>query len=271
MEPKIATGTSEGLIDALDFKLPDVAAYIVDRASAAFMPQGGNAYTPKGVRLIRFVLAGNMQFLDPTTVRLYFNVLNTSPMPAGPGAVAPTVQLLGPAYSLFYRGRLLVNGTLVEDIMYWGRTMLMWNKLIPFERAANDTLEADWQYPIPGGKMRRYCLPLPFGLFTQHLCLWLKVAPITIELELPLDYGDCIADATATWQIQDVQLKADCLYTTTEFSDQYAQMLLENVPIPIPLQSCAVQMQTVPAGADSFSININRAFTRLKAIFFTFY
>ena len=57
MESKIATGTNDSLLDALDFRLPDVANYIIDRTSCTFFPQGGNAYSPGGVRLIRFVLA----------------------------------------------------------------------------------------------------------------------------------------------------------------------------------------------------------------------
>ena len=64
MESKIATGTNDSLLDALDFRLPDVANYIVDRTSCTFFPQGGNQYAPNGVRLIRFVLADNSQFID---------------------------------------------------------------------------------------------------------------------------------------------------------------------------------------------------------------
>jgi hypothetical protein len=47
-------------------------------------------------------------------------------------------------------------------------------------------------------------------------------------------------------------------------------MLLENTPLPVPFSSYAVQMQTIPGTATAFSININRAFTRLRSIWFTF-
>ena len=165
MESKIATGTNDSLLDALDFRLPDVANYIVDRTSCTFFPQGGNAYSPGGVRLIRFVLADNSQFIDPTTIRLAFKLQNKTPA-VNPPAAQP-LNLLGPPICLFLRGRVLVNGTLVEDINYLGRTMMMFNKLRPAARVIEDLLESDWEYAIQKDEFQTFVMPLPFGLFSQ--------------------------------------------------------------------------------------------------------
>ena len=271
MESKIATGTNDSLLDALDFRLPDVANYIVDRTSCTFFPQGGQPYTPTGVRLIRFVLADNSQFIDPTTIRLLFKLHNTTIPDAQPLVNPNALELLGPPIGLFLRGRLLVNGTLVEDINYLGRTMYMFNKCAPTLRNVENLLESDWQIPIPAGSRKTFVMPIPFGLFSQSLCLWLKVAPITIELELCLNLMDPITTANPRiWQIEDAQLKCDAVYCTSEFTDQCSQMLLENTPLPVPFSSYAVQMQSIPAATTSFSVNINRAFTRLRSIWFTF-
>ena len=143
---------------------------------------------------------------------------------------------------------------------------------MPATRGIENLLEADWQSPILQGQMKRYLMPIPFGLFSQSLNLWLKVAPITIELELVLSPMDCIAGVNArSWQLEDVQLKTDAVYCTSEFSDQYSQMLLENTPLPVPFSSYAVQMQSIPGPVTTFSVNINRAFTRLRSIWFTFF
>ena len=271
MESKIATGTNDSLLDALDFRLPDVANYIIDRASCAFFPQGGQPYTPTGVRLIRFALADNSQFIDPTTIRLMFKLHNTIAADPNPGVNPNALELLGPPIGLFLRGRLLVNGTLVEDINYLGRTMYMFNKCAPALRGIENLLESDWQLPIPAQSSKRFVMPIPFGLFSQSLCLWLKVAPITIELELCLNLMDPITTANPRiWQIKDAQLKCDAVYCASEFTGQYSQMLLETAPLPVPFSSYAVQMQSIPAATTSVSVNINRAFTRLRSIWFTF-
>lgn len=272
MESKIAASTSDSLIDALDFKLPDVANYITDRTSVSWTPQTGQPYTANGVRLIRFVLADNMAFLDPSTIRLYMNLSNTST--GGANAAAREMSLLADPQCLFLRGRLLLNGTVVEDIQYWGRTHTMLRLLMPQNRIQDDTLENDWKYPIPAGTKRRFVLPLPFGLFQQPYYLWLKVAPITIELELCQLATDCIktagAGVTQSWEIGDIQIKADTIMCTAEFTEQYSRTLLQNIPLPIPISTMAVQMQALPAATREISINVNRAFTRLKQIWFTF-
>jgi hypothetical protein len=274
MESKIATGTNDSLLDALDFRLPDVANYIVDRTSCTFFPQGGQPYAPGGVRLIRFVLADNSQFIDPTTIRLCFDLANTTAPDVDP-AKPNALELLGPPICLFMRGRLLVNGTLVEDINYLGRTMMMFKKCMPALRGIENALEADWEMPIPAGKSHTFMMQIPFGMFSQSLNLWLKVAPITIELELCQDMSYPIQAPTNTvlarsWQLENAQLKCDAVYCTSEFTDQYSQMLLENTPLPVPFSTYAVQMQTIAGTASAFSVNINRAFTRLRSIWFTF-
>ena len=170
-----------------------------------------------------------------------------------------------------------MNGTLVEDINYLGRTMMMFNKLRPAGRIIEDLLESDWQYAIAMGEFQTFVMPLPFGLFSQSLNLWLKVAPVTIELELVMSPMDALVGYTAgaavvrAWEINNVQLKCDAVYCTSEFTDQYSQMLLENTPLPVPFSSYAVQMQSIPVNGNTFSVNINRAFTRLRSIWFTFY
>ena len=251
--------------------VPDVANYIVDRTSCTFFPQGGQPYKPNGARLIRFVLADNSQFIDPTTIRLMFKLFNATGAAADPVANPNALELLGPPIGLFLRGRLLVNGALVEDINYLGRTVYMFNKRAPTLRGIENLLESDWQLPIPAQSSKRLVMPIPFGLFSQSLCLWLKMAPITIELELCLNMMDPIATQNPRiWQIEDAQLKCDAVYCTSEFTGQYSQMLLENTPLPVPFSSYAVQMQSIPAATTSFSVNINRAFTRLRSIWFTF-
>ena len=49
MEP-IAQSVEDHLIDALSFKLRPGASYISNRRSVTYFPQGGNDYSPNGVK-----------------------------------------------------------------------------------------------------------------------------------------------------------------------------------------------------------------------------
>ena len=219
MEQHIAASTDNRLVSSLSFQLPSVANYIVERTQTTFVPQGGNQYTPQGVRLIRFQLADPVQFLDPSTVRLQFDLVNLTPTPVG-GAATP-LTLLDTPHVLFQRGRILVNGVQVEDIQYYGRLCSMLRKLEPKNRLQDDLLETDWKQPIARGERKRFMLDLPFGLFNQHLYIWLKVAPLTIELELPLNCMESIQGVDdRVWQIENMQMKVNTAFCDSAFCDQ---------------------------------------------------
>ena len=72
----VANSVDDALIDALSFKLSNSASYITDRKSVTFWPTGSNIYkTNSGTKVIRFVLT-NDNWLDPSTVRVMFNLVN---------------------------------------------------------------------------------------------------------------------------------------------------------------------------------------------------
>ena len=113
MEAHVATAEDQ-LVPGLSYKLPSAANFIQSRSSVTQFAQGGNQYKPTGVRLIRFQLSDGMggggggAFLDPSTLRLAYTITNT-------GSDDLKVQANSPVV-LFQRTRVLLNGTLVEDI-----------------------------------------------------------------------------------------------------------------------------------------------------------
>jgi hypothetical protein len=287
MEARLATGTNDTLLKALDFDLEDVADYIIERQTATFQSQGSLTYSPASSRLIRFVLSDNAMFLDPSSVRLSYTLRNTSPCTiAGNNKKGAPLQLLGPQ-TLFYRLRILMNSTLVEDITWYHRVTTMYDKLLPSTHRVEMLLENTWNAPIdsenittaagapaknPNG-FRRVVHGLAAGLFNSNeRMIWLKVAPLQIELELVGDpaYAAEGLDATAdvdnkiSWQIEDVRLLADVVYCTSEFVDNFSRSLLKSIPLPIAITTYAVQKIGFSMMAKAFTVNINRALTRLK-------
>ena len=289
MESHLAAATQDGLIQSLSHSLPNTANYILSRTNATFMPQGGNTYAPNGVRLIRFQIADSTQFLDPHSVRLMFTLTNDA---------AQAMQLLGAPMVLFQRCRLLCNGVVVEDLMYSHRLYDMMYKLNPRARNLSNLLE--WPYAAEGaadanvdtitaGASKRFLIDLPFGLFKQPLYLMLKACPITLEFELVKDSTEAVCSSVTAqaalenaspaiaalvvsqaFTLSDVQLKADTCTISQDLVERYNQHLLSGRPLPIPFTSYMTQMQAL-TGAANFNVQVARAFSRLKTVYFTFW
>ena len=64
------------LISSVNYKLDPGASYITGRRFCSFFPQGGNSYSPNGVKQIRINLSSEYGWLDPQTLRLQFTVAN---------------------------------------------------------------------------------------------------------------------------------------------------------------------------------------------------
>ena len=75
----ITNAAEEILTDSLSFKLPGSGQYIQERRSVSFQTEGSNTYSPNsGTRILRFKLATE-GWLDPSTVRIFMNVINNDP------------------------------------------------------------------------------------------------------------------------------------------------------------------------------------------------
>jgi hypothetical protein len=141
----------------------------------------------------------------------------------------------------------------------------------------------NWTYGrIPDGGLATFIIDLGLGIFNQQLFLMLKAAPVTIELELVQSAADIVVpelgpDDTVSpnagnynFQLEDCRLLADTVTVTSDLYERYAQTLLSGVALPVPLVSYAVQYASIPPRTSDAQIIINRAFSRLKAIFLSF-
>ena len=78
----ISTHAEYLLVDSLSFKLPGSGQYVTDRRSASVQTDGGNVYNSQsGSRILKFRLNGE-GWLDPSTVRVMFHVMNTNSDPS---------------------------------------------------------------------------------------------------------------------------------------------------------------------------------------------
>jgi len=214
-----------------------------------FFPQGGNDYKPGGVRVIKINLTSD-QWLDPSTVKLFFTVKNNSSIAMRPKTPGGHVW--------FKRCRVLIAGQICEDIDNYNRVHQMFHILKPGERRINDNIEGfgssseatqtldrtditKANMVAANGQMPGSFTPL-VGLFHQNKYLPIRYCPIQLELELVNTVTDAVwgsivappeADGSSTFIIQDVQLKCDLVDLDDTLDNEYTQFLLDSSILPI--------------------------------------
>jgi len=242
----------DALIDSLSFKLPNSANFINERRSVTYFPTGGANFTPQGVKLIKFMIAGT-NWLDPSTVRVQSRLRNTAP--AGPANLQPISSL--PAL-FFRRLRIIAGGQVIEDIDYYNRVYHMIHNLLPAERRFNDYAEGlgiDYQalnankkkthfnqgtFPpptIPLGGNRVVLFPLLCGIFNQTKFLPLRyMQGLQIELEVVNSFDEvCLTDNpgfplqnwTDQWEIVEPQIRCDVITLDNQLDNEYTDHLMQ--------------------------------------------
>ena len=292
-----AQSTDDALIGGLSYKLKPGASYVINRRSVSYFASGGNTYSPNGVKVMKFNLAGD-QWLDPNTFRVAFQ-LNNHNGSNGDG-FAIMVQPLGWNPSVFFRrARLICGGQVIEDIDDFNRLSLMLIDLLPeddqhdiacegfgnFDFVKGEAAQATDQrkgyrqddYDLSGNVQlsRRVMFKPMLGLFNQEKLIPLRYCPIQIELELVNSQADAVTTETnegfqngVNWDTSDIQCKCDLLELDSSLSNEYVSHLLGGKSLPINFNTWNHTNRST--GLDkSFSAHITRAVTRLKSIFIT--
>ena len=120
-----AQSVDDALIGGLSYKLKPGASYVTNRRSVSFFAQGGNQYSPNGVKVMKFNLTGD-QWLDPSTFRVMFQLGNTGNIGAPEGTALKRVEPLSWNPAVFVRrARIICGGVVVEDTDSFNRLSLM--------------------------------------------------------------------------------------------------------------------------------------------------
>jgi hypothetical protein len=295
----IHNAVEDKIIDGLDFKLAPGASYVLNRRFVTFCPSGSNEYTPGG-GLIRVVLTGANDWLDPSTLRVMFDLRNLET------DVLKRLRPIGQPWSFFRRMRILVGGTLVEDIDVYNRVHQMFSQLTATDSRSNkmveggfvemDILDIAKDQPasynpfaymgIKGGQAKTVVFKPLSGLFSQNRYLPLKYCgPIIIELELVSKLTDVIvqpntaqtstttymvaASTSTNWQIENVQVKCDVCTLDNQVENIFTKHMLDGGSFPISYSNYISQLQPTNGAQKVLMLSINRSATRLKSCFIT--
>jgi hypothetical protein len=290
MEAIIATSKDE-FIDAMDYKTGPTGKYFTSRKSATYYPMGGNQYSPKGVRMIKFNITGQ-DWLMPDTLRLMYTLNNPSN--------SDDLRLVNDnPLNMFRRFRLIIGGIVCEDIDYYNLVSNKVNILRPTDKRNNSNIETfplrigdgssfasdvafnsrNHSPVIPNNTSISVLSPLLSGLLASKKLLPLKyLGGIQIELELVNDYVDVALTKapvygpmqTPFWDISEVQILADTVSFNTTTEDKFYNDLRSGNHLNIAFSSFVHSVNSV-GKTENPTVTLSRAFHTLRNIFVTFY
>ena len=205
-----AQSVGDALIGGPNYKLKAGAPYVSNRRSVSHFAQGGNQYSPNGVKVMNFNLTGD-KWLDQNTFRVMLQLNNKDYDSASNIYVQPLSW--NPAV-FFRRCRVIAGGVCTEDIDNFYRLSLMLQALKSEEeqlgiaaegfgsfddRYANATSETRKSYRLENHEKsgivyaaRRVMLTPLICLFNQGKLVPLRFCPIQIELELVNNGADAV-------------------------------------------------------------------------------
>ena len=120
-----AQSVDGALIGGLSYKLKPGASYVTNRRSVSYSASGGNQYSPNRAKGMTFNLTGD-QWLDPSTVRVMFQLNNAGNVGAAEGSPTKVLEPLSWNPAVFFRrARITCGGVVVENIDNFNRLSLM--------------------------------------------------------------------------------------------------------------------------------------------------
>ena len=124
----VLAASKASLVSSLDFGSPGpIADYIQSRSSIQVHPQGGNQYSPDGVKQIRFSLGTQGAFVDMSTLAVQAKFTNNSTTAA--------CTVLGPSLgTLVQEARIYMGNVEVERVTFYNRTEGLLSRFLPFDK-----------------------------------------------------------------------------------------------------------------------------------------
>ncbi len=275
----VISGGEDSLLESLSFDLPPSSSYVQQRRLVSYYPSGASTFSPSGVRVCRFTIAGD-GWLDPQSLRVYAKLANTH--------ASTALQLADGPHTLFSRVRLFIGGTLVEDLDAYGRSHQLFRRLLmPKDWVENDAIESglqSYQEGAPGSVSpniaEQQLAAGKYAMFNFAPLLGVmqcgKYLPIRLSggMQLELTLGDAadgvVAGSSTSYEIQEVSLRCAVAKLDSALESSFSQMMMSNRALTLRLNTYHTQSQALPAGNSEMNVSLVRAFSRLNALFVSF-
>ena len=187
----IAGQTNDEILQSLSYKLAPTSEYIQQRRMSRFYPSGASTYSSNTSQIARIELKGQGGFLDLSTLKICYRLVNNSD-------TLPLILAGGPP-ALVSRIRVFCQGSLVEDVSHYGRVHHLFTELMsPSNWRVNAAVESNLKYfdPISVGEPvnveaidpDEYATvlftPSALGILTCGNLWPIEMAPLSLEITL---------------------------------------------------------------------------------------
>ena len=285
------------------------ASFVHQRVLTTFFPTTSGVYSPTTQRGLKFMLSdqGN-GFLDLASVRVSMRIRNTdgtNPLLLTGGHSACLFTRL----QTRLRGQLvddiLMYNRLVGMLQKFNTPVHNYNQGVAMTGTDDDGQSNVLIAPVSGptsnfirhglalngpgeewiapNSSRTVVFDLPgCSLTNSHFLLWLQQFPLELSLEVVSSATDACAPGpwitpagtnqalSTTFEISDCELKADLLILDSGIVESVSKALAAGTPLNMPLRCWSQAMYPISATGGSFSQNITRSYSRLKAAYITF-
>ena len=282
----IAGQTNDEILQSLSYKLAPTSEYIQQRRMSRFYPSGASSYSSNTTQIARIELKGQGGFLDLSTLKIAYRLVNNS-------ATLPIILAGGP-HSLVSRIRVFCQGSLVEDCSHYARVHHLFTELLaPSNWRVNAAVETNLKFynPTSTGDSTgvaaidpsEYAIVLftPSALGIMHCGkFWpIEMAPLSLEITFapPADAvitaaGDHpVGQASSKdFVVNNLHLQCSQVIVDSALNNSFKSLLASGRSLTIAIQSVFTQAHVLPANSNSTQISMVRALSKLGIAFLSF-
>ena len=282
----LAGQTNDAILDSLSYKLSPTSEYIQQRRMSRFYPSGASSYSSNTTQIARVELKGQGGFLDLSTMKIAFRLVNNS--------ATQHLVLAGGPHALVNRIRVFCQGSLVEDCSHYGRVHYLFTELMaPSNWRVNQAIETNLQRydpasttdPTtvevidPGEYATVLFTPSALGILNSGKLWPIEMAPLSIEITFAPP-GDAVigfannhpagVPSSTDYVINSLHLQCSQVIVDSALNNSFKNLLASGRSLTISLQSVFTQAHILAAGSNSTQISMVRALSKLGLLFLTF-
>ena len=281
----LAGQTNDEILSSLSYRLAPTSEYIQQRRMSRFYPSGASSYSSNTTQIARIELKGQGGFLDLSTLKIAFRLVNNSS--------SNHLILAGGPHALVHRIRVFCQGSLVEDCSHYGRVHQLFEMMAPSNWRVNHAIETNLQNfnpdsttdPTvvevidPGEYATVLFTPSALGI-TNCGKLWpIEMAPLSLEITFAPP-GDAVigfsgahpagVPSSTSYAINELHLQCSQVIVDSALNNSFKNLLASGRSLSISLQSVFTQAHILAAGSTSAQISMVRALSKLGLLFLSF-
>jgi hypothetical protein len=282
----LAGQTNDAILDSLSYRLGPTSEYIQQRRMSRFYPSGASSYSSNTTQIARIELKGQGGFLDLSTMKIAFRLVNNS--------ATQHLILAGGPHALISRIRVFCQGSLVEDCSHYGRVHHLFTELMaPSNWRVNQAIETNLQRydpasagdPTtvevidPGEYATVLFTPSALGVLNCGKLWPIEMAPLSIEITFAPPSDAVIGfvanhpvgqPSSTDYVINSLHLQCSQVIVDSALNNSFKNLLSSGRSLTISLQSCFTQAHILAAGSTSTQISMVRALSKLGLLFLSF-